>query len=48
MTERIDTTLCGRRAERFEEIREEIEDARGQDVTNVEVISRLFESWDGI
>lgn len=46
-SKRIPISLRGAQAERFEEIKEEIEDAVGHEVRRTRVISELMMDWDG-
>jgi len=44
MSKRVDVTLRGERAERFLEIKREIEEERGHPVDKTQVVSALFET----
>jgi len=44
---RIPVTLRGDQARRFIEIKEEIEEDTGHDVSRPRVVSELMQDWDG-
>ncbi len=49
MTEpKVPITLYGSKAERFREIRDQLEEGYGIEPTNPEVIFELMKEWDGV
>lgn len=46
-SQRLGLTLRGEMAERFEEIKEEIEEETGHEVKRTRVVSEMMRDWNG-